>query len=119
MYYHLSSMMQLLAKQRPYFDAEEIIRQSDLAIAALNRKQHLANYVQVRQTDAFAPAMNREIAIREAGKIGTGEVIAMPFGWELVPTKDQTVLDLEASIKACLEAADALRAAWVAKGSAK
>jgi hypothetical protein len=52
--------------------------------ARRSRLLHLTNHRQVQQTDMYAPAANKDIARREAGKAdGT-----IPFGWEVKPAPD-------------------------------
>jgi len=52
--------------------------------ARRSRGLHIINHRQVRQSDMYAPAQNKEIARREAARADG----AIPFGWEPVTTQD-------------------------------
>lgn len=52
--------------------------------ARRSRLLHLTNHRQVKQTDMYAPAENKNIAVREAAKADG----AIPFGWDPISAPD-------------------------------
>lgn len=67
-----------------YGIVRDMIPMQDSVNSRSSRLLHLTNHRQVQQTDMYAPAVNQEIARREAAKAdGT-----IPFGWAVVPAPD-------------------------------